>query len=1417
MPNFDIKKHLFEIEQLNKYKAIPDENKTVPEDDGTKSSTIKQRINPEQLKNIVLYNDGNKEHPKTQREELTKNIIESNVQKNEDSALEILAQQNRSVLTTKGNFGNMRNTYGSEHFTIFGENITAESKYAERANHNSSTGENEGTTVTSGGNENNGNGTETITDNWEGKQKYTHEYIKSLNIGISVETFQQILSDFFENPRIIDGKLTYVLKSGTISQVTDLIAQIYVAERLSSTPDYIPDPPEEDKGYALLDKDTYNDRRANYYYMCYMNGIPFDGHEFENGTYDRDIARACGLYEYENVFENYMMDENVQKYLQENFGITISLPPSEEYADLWNKLANLAAMDETGNNTNEYNKQNVLKYFGLALTDSAFMEFVDKASYVQQEENPVRNCSFDIEAVKDVINEKYPGLLEEGNLSDEMLEWIGSNAMVFMLLNKNLLRAGDIQDYVNYGNIPSWVTMNNGQEFNEDLLLKCCIEAMAKLADMGQKLGYDPKEFVNRNLAEEVEKMYLAEVEKLNSPQVNYAPRMDAPNNELPFPDYIMDFLRQKYGENITFKSTATGTFETYLGSNFIGNIICGDGNVGWFYPVKSIDNNYRYTKEIYFPGDSEPIYKYEYDWSKYVNNLCTSEYNKDLLAPLFSFDSYSLGCVLQAMDKYSNSNNTLAKYKSSIMESFINILIAKNSDPSYPSWDDISWEDNIISWEDIDLFDTTHQLAQKIFDMLPEDIKANFDNINDFNIAYELFKIAPRRWARLNQNSIFQYDNGLGGVLDGIKQGGMGTCYLLSTILSAAQYSDLINLIEETFISTDDLNKTITVMLNGQPYTYTYDEILHASEFSNGNFKMRALEKAFTDYAIQMSGQIDGGNLIFILNALGLKDIPICHKQGDEIDDLINLIKNNIEFIGHFGVNSSGFTAINTQTGEEVELPSNHAYNILGADDKYIYIQNPHDSTIIWKLSIDTIKNNPSAFSYTLAQKKDVEKSIEKLKPMPKEMMYNLQNGVYLNNNGEFNWDKYYADCRNFGINPKWLNLEANTSIDSSGEWVTVITFANRLFGTRIEVHPNRSAIITVERPYITFDISTTSFGEAADLSSLSDEELFRIPNISYFINPDGSINREEFAEFASYFCDDLHFDYNVFGELAKYFIKDDGNLDKENFKKFLSNFNSYDQIVNYSYNLQSYEYLNTQNNMLAGIEALKDWVSGILSRLKNSGSIYSGTDYWGMTDVFWNPYASAQDVENAINMMRAMQNAAKQLGMTLDQYLSLSPSQREHYQGMLTTPLPIDYYLLTEHYDYIDNNYYGGGENEDNTYYSTPNQSSIISAPDWFKDLIANGNYPNMDEIQNNLIFGTASEEEGKLYDEFYKFNMWCYYNNGLTDNLSSIELYNLYTLDMTFFFMWMNTEAILLGYSPDDSFETLYEAYQKNNKFF
>lgn len=205
---------------------------------------------------------------------------------------------------------------------------------------------------------------------------YTQNDIKALNLGLSEEKFNEILEFYFEKVSNM-----YVLNFAALDEVKNAISEVYAKERLANAQTL--DINDEYNGYAVADKETYDERMATLYYLYYING--YTAYENEDEYITAEYKNSLGLYPYENVFENLLGQENVRKYLSDAFGIQVPNPKNEpgkfksfveSYKDLWNKAAQISATNESGMYTGEYKKSDALKCFGLALSDDKFKDYV---------------------------------------------------------------------------------------------------------------------------------------------------------------------------------------------------------------------------------------------------------------------------------------------------------------------------------------------------------------------------------------------------------------------------------------------------------------------------------------------------------------------------------------------------------------------------------------------------------------------------------------------------------------------------------------------------------------------------------------------------------------------------------------------------------------------------------------------------------------------------------------------------------------------------------------------------------------------------------------------------------------------------------------------------------------------------------
>lgn len=183
--------------------------------------------------------------------------------------------------------------------------------------------------------------------------------------------------------------------------------------------------------------------------------------------------------------------------------------------------------------------------------------------------------------------------------------------------------------------------------------------------------------------------------------------------------------------------------------------------------------------------------------------------------------------------------------------------------------------------------------------------------------------------------------------------QGSTGDCWLLGDIISLAEKTHGIAHLDK--LTTPDENGNITVSLPGaeKEYFITKEEIENFDHLSDGNAFVRAIEIAVDKYMKEAAYDgasnvdINGNSLDFGYRLL------IGYGFETEFDrELAKDFNRENEFycVGFYTHNTNETTrnkyAVATNnSGECFSFVSEHAYGVVGSDDKYVYIKNPYNS----------------------------------------------------------------------------------------------------------------------------------------------------------------------------------------------------------------------------------------------------------------------------------------------------------------------------------------------------------------------------------------------------------------------------------------------------------------------------------------
>ena len=226
---------------------------------------------------------------------------------------------------------------------------------------------------------------------------------------------------------------------------------------------------------------------------------------------------------------------------------------------------------------------------------------------------------------------------------------------------------------------------------------------------------------------------------------------------------------------------------------------------------------------------------------------------------------------------------------------------------------------------------------------------------------ALKLFgdKSEPNQSTQVPDNNPTENSQEPNGKIDkDFKQGEAGDCWLLASIISLAETPEGQKKLNS--IVQHDGNGNVLVKLNGQTYTVDKTALETIDTYAEGDLDVRAIEIAMgwdrlrtesthqnTDYPI------DGGKSFEALELMFGKT------AGTTIidDALVNRIRQGNDFVVvGTGKNTPEQTALD-ENGNSVNLFGQHAYSVIKADENYVYLKNPHDSSHTLKMTPDDFK----------------------------------------------------------------------------------------------------------------------------------------------------------------------------------------------------------------------------------------------------------------------------------------------------------------------------------------------------------------------------------------------------------------------------------------------------------------------------
>jgi len=210
-------------------------------------------------------------------------------------------------------------------------------------------------------------------------------------------------------------------------------------------------------------------------------------------------------------------------------------------------------------------------------------------------------------------------------------------------------------------------------------------------------------------------------------------------------------------------------------------------------------------------------------------------------------------------------------------------------------------------------------------------------------------------------------------------KQGATGDCWLLAGIAAKASTPEGLEDLNK-MLSVDDKGN-VTVEIEGKQYKFSKEALESNKELSTGDLDVRALEAAVRSIRNESQNNtpsswtgdknvLNGGtiNEMFHFLSFGKEGggNTEWHSMDKDSDLAIDILKHNNTpdalgkkaMVAGTGNNDISNLKAFDENNNPVELVNHHAYAAIKADEEYVYLKNPHDTSQTLKMSHEDFKS---------------------------------------------------------------------------------------------------------------------------------------------------------------------------------------------------------------------------------------------------------------------------------------------------------------------------------------------------------------------------------------------------------------------------------------------------------------------------